>query len=124
VSERHREIAQRPNPVAPCAVSDGFGGYTQFSVLSYNLKEDQERTRHIAVRAPNKHSLHFGKLGVQFMHRDLAVPPSRGGYTLGQQCDSDAGGHTAQNRFDRTEFQGLCNEYSSLVQQVVQPFSI
>src|SRR6267142_1559253 len=26
-------------------------------------------------------------------------------------CDSDARGHTAQNRIDRTEFQGLCNEY-------------
>src|SRR5260221_12738978 len=124
VSERHRDIARRPNPVAPCTVSDGFGCYMQFSGRSYNLKEGRERTGHVAVRAPNEHTLQLGKLGVQFMHRDLAVPPSRGDDTLGQQGDPDARGHTAQNRFERTEFQRLCNEYSSLVQQVVQPHSI
>src|SRR5258706_9897806 len=102
-----------------------FGGYMQFSSRpQYNLKEGRERTGHVAVRAPNEHSLHFGKLGVQFMHRDLAVQPSRGDYTLGEQGDPDARGHTAQNRFERTEFQRLCNEYSSLVQQNVQPHSI
>src|SRR6266853_3870452 len=101
-----------------------FGGYMQFSVRSYNLKEGRERTGHVGVRAPNEHSLHFSKLGGQFMHRDLAVPPSRGNDTLWQQGDSDTRGHTAQNRFDRTEFQRLCNEYSSLVQQIVQPYSI
>ena len=58
------------------------------------------------------------------MHRDLAVPPSCCNDTLGQQGDPDARGHTAQNRIDRTEFQGLCNEYSSLAQQIVQPYSI
>jgi hypothetical protein len=96
----------------------------QFSGRSYSLKEGQERTGHVSVRAPNEHSLHFSKFGVQFMRRDPAVPPRRGDYTLGQQGDPDARGHTAQNRFDRTEFQGLCNEYSALVQQIVQLFSI
>jgi len=33
----------------------------------------RERTGHVGVRAPNEHSLHFSKLGGQFMHRDLAV---------------------------------------------------
>ena len=102
-----------------------FGGYMQFSVRpQYNLKEGRERTGHVGVRASNEHRLHFGKLGLQLMHRDVAVPPSRGDYTLGEQGDPDALGHTAQNRCDRTEFQGLCNEYSSLVQQIVQPLSI
>src|SRR5258705_13316011 len=96
----------------------------QFSVRSHNPEEGQERAGHIGVRAPNEHSLHFGKLGVQFMHRDLAVSPSRGDYTLGQQGDPDAGGHTAQNRIDRAEFQRLCNEYASLAQQTVQLYSI
>src|SRR5258705_3395839 len=96
----------------------------QFSVWSHNLKEGRERTRHIAVSAPNEHRLHFGKLGVQFMHRDLAVSPSRGHDTLGQQGDPDARGHTAQNRIDRTEFQGLRHEYSSFAQQTVQLYSI
>src|SRR5712675_2823877 len=101
-----------------------FGSYMQFSVRSYNLKEGQERTGNVGVRAPNEHSLYFGKFRGQFMHRDLAVPPSRCDYTLRQQGDPDARGDTAQNRFDRTEFQGLCNEYSSLAQQIVQPYSI
>jgi len=101
-----------------------FGGYVQFRVRSHDLKEGQERTRHIGVRPPNEHSLYFGKLGVQFMHRDLAVSPSRGDYTLGQQGDPDAGGHTAQNRIDRAEFQGLRNEYACLAQQTVQLYSI
>src|SRR5882757_3860539 len=101
-----------------------FGGYMQFSVRPYNLKEGQERTGDVGVRAPNEHSLYFGKFRGQFMHRDLAVPPSRCDDTLGQQCDPDARGHTAQNRFDRTEFQGLRNEYSSPVQDIVQPCSI
>src|SRR5258706_306359 len=75
-----------------------FGGYMQFGVRSYNLKEGRERTGHVGVRAPNEHRLHFGKLGLQFMHRDLAVPRRRGDYTLGQQCDPDAAsrdGHVA-----------------------------
>src|SRR5882762_5619160 len=101
-----------------------FGGYMQFRVRSYNLKEGRERTGHVSVRAPNEHSLHFGKLGVQFMHRDPAVLPSRGDYALGQQSDPDARGHTAQNRIDRTEFQRLRNQYSSLVQQIIQLYSI
>ena len=61
-----------------------FGSYMQFSVRSYNLKEGRERAGHVGVRAPNEHCLYFGKLGVQFMHRDPAVPPSRGNYTFGQ----------------------------------------
>src|SRR5882672_6808067 len=97
-----------------CSLRRLFGGYMQFVFRSYNLKEGRERTGNVGVRAPNEHSLHFGKLGLQFMHRDLAVPPRRSDYTLGQQCDPDARGHTAQNRFDRTEFQRLSNEYSSL----------
>src|SRR5882762_11517449 len=101
-----------------------FGSYIQFSVRSYNLKEGQERTGNVGVRAPNEHRLHFGKFGRQFMHRDPAIPPRCGNYTLGQQGDPDARGHTAQNRFDRTEFQGLCSEYSSPVQEIVQPCSI
>ena len=96
----------------------------QFRVWSHNLQESRESTRHVAVRAPNEHSLHFGKLRVQFMHRDLAVPPSCGDHTLGQQGDPDARGYAPQNRFDRRKFQGLCNEYSSLGQQVVQLYSI
>src|ERR1700675_3005843 len=96
----------------------------QFIVRPYNLKEGRERAGHVGVRAPNEHSLHLSKLWGQLMHRDLAVPPSRGDDTLGQQCDPDARGHTAQNRIDRTEFQGLCNEYSSLAQQIVQPYWI
>jgi hypothetical protein len=55
-----------------------FGGYMQFSVRSYNPEEGQERTGHVTIRAPNEHRLHFGKLRVQFVHRDLAVSPSRG----------------------------------------------
>src|SRR5258707_15540082 len=96
----------------------------QFSIRWYNLKEGREGTGQVGVRAPNEHSRPFSKLGGQFMHGDLAVPPSRGNDTLWQQGDSDARGHTAQNRIDRTEFQGLCNEYSSLAQQIVQPYSI
>src|SRR6266446_5871522 len=60
-----------------------FRGYTQFSVRPCNPKEGQERAGHVGVRAPNEHSLHFGKLGGQFVHRDLAVPPSRRDYTFG-----------------------------------------
>src|SRR6266404_1645884 len=119
VSERHGETARRANPAAKL-----FGGYMQFGFRSYKLKEGRERTGHVGVRAPNEHSLHFGKFGGQFVHRALAVPPSSGNYTLGQQCDPNACSHTAQNRFDRAEFQGLCGEYSSLVQQIVQPYSI
>src|SRR5260370_35241826 len=96
----------------------------QFGVRSYKLKEGRERAGHVGIRTPNKHSFHLGKLGVQLMHRDLAAPPSRSDYTLGEQGDPDARGHTAQNRFDRTEFQGLCNGYSSLVQQILQSLPI
>src|ERR1700738_3404147 len=39
VSERHRELVRRTDLFAPCTVSDGFGGYRQFSVRSYSLKE-------------------------------------------------------------------------------------
>src|SRR5580692_12072548 len=77
-----------------------FGGYMQFGVRSYNPKERRERTGHVGIRPPNEHSLHFGKLGLQFMHCDLAVLPRRGDYTLGQQRNPDARGHTAQNRID------------------------
>src|SRR6267142_569800 len=100
-----------------------FCGYTQFGVRSYNLKEGRERTGHVGVRAPNEHSLHFGKLGVQFMHRNPAVLPSRGDYTLWQQGDPDTRGYTAENRIDRTEFQRLRNQYSSLIQQIIQLYS-
>src|SRR5216684_7366746 len=77
----------------------------QFSIRSYNLKEGRERTGHVGVRAPNEHSLHFSKLGGQFMHRDLAVPPSRGNDTLWQQGDSDARGHTARSEEHTSELQ-------------------
>jgi len=81
-------------------------------------------TRDISVRAPNEHSLNFCRFAVQFMHRNLAVPQSRSNYALWQQCNPDASGHTANDRIDRAEFQGLCNEYSSLFQQIVQLFPI
>jgi hypothetical protein len=93
----------------------------QFRVPSHNRRKAQRRP-HVAVCAPNEYSLHFGP-GVQFMHRDLAVPPSCGDNNLGQKVDPDAA-HALANRFDRSKFQGLATSIPALVNRLSSLFDM
>jgi len=58
------------------------------------------------------------------MHRNPAVLPSRGDYTLWQQGDPDTRGYTAENRIDRTEFQRLRNSIPALFNRLSSLFDM